>query len=730
MMFSTDNSSTSDSTAFPSSTNPRIFELSAKGPLSLTMDDLHSSVDTVNGTINPIITTPGSVTPSYMSSHGGDDVDFSGRSADTLSPSARSALALINTAQGLQQQQQHYPHHQQSNGLASEATLALLSGLVPSSTSADALTPVSFGANRPMGSTNSNSTSSPGPQPSTSQSLQPLTRQTNGARGNVAAFLTKLYKMVGDAGSNNLIKWSDNGQSFLVLNHVEFAKVVLPKFFKHNNFSSFVRQLNMYGFHKVPHLQQGVLLPDADTEQWEFSNPHFQRNQPDLLYLVSRKKATAGNEDKDALTMDLNHILQEVSAIKRHQVAISSDLKNIERDHQSLWQESIAARERHQRQQETIDKILRFLASVFSGEKKRAIIPSKKPRLTITDGDNNDEASSSLDDGLRLVEEEEEEEEEEEAENLMSGHKRKRDNSDEGARVVNLATSNKKTPAVTQAKPKQKDQKPVSPAVPKSDPITGGGLPSLPTVSAATSAVPNLPEYLASFPGLNYANPNNVANILNLPGAPFKFDPSTLSFPTTALLPNAVLSPAHHDMLRSISVANSHNNSSSGAGNNMTLSTAPTLASLPPVFAQTQAGSSVTKGVDQITQEMEQLERSIEALRQHGLNVDNFDFDDDSYLSLANSYDANGYGDLGNSYQDVMAGTDSLSGDNYLTASSSASAVPATSPTASTPKSGTSVVGPNPSTPKSGTSVVGPNPRITTVDEEEYLEDLLDLDTV
>jgi len=717
-MFSTADGSAPDSPIIPSSTNPRIFELSAKSPLSLTLDDLHSSISTANGTINPIITTPGSVAPSYMSSRGSDDLDFSGRSPDTMSSSARSALALINTAQGLQQQQLHYPHQQQSNGLASEATLALLSGLVPSSGSADALTQTSYGAGRPGGHASSTSANSGGTQSSpTSQSLQPLTRQTNGARGNVAAFLTKLYKMVGDAGSNNLIKWSDNGQSFLVLNHVEFAKVVLPKFFKHNNFSSFVRQLNMYGFHKVPHLQQGVLLPDADTEQWEFSNPHFQRNQPDLLYLVSRKKATAGNEDKDALTMDLNHILQEVSAIKRHQVAISSDLKNIERDHQSLWQESLAARERHQRQQETIDKILRFLASVFSGEKKRAIVPSKKPRLTITDGDNDDEASSSLDDGMRLVEEEEaeDEEEEEEVENLMTGYKRKRDSNDEGARVVNLATSSKKTPASSQTDSKQKEQKPVSSALPKNNTTTGGGLPSLPTPSAASSAVPNLPDYLAAFPGLNYANPNNVANILNLPGVPFKFDPSTLSIPTTALLPNAVLSPAHHDMLRSISMANNHNSSSSGTGNNMTLSTAPALASLPPAFAQTQAGSSVTKGVDQITQEMEQLERSIEALRQHGLNVDNFDFDDDTYLTLANAYDANGYGDLGNSYQDVTTGSDSLNGSSYLTTSSSASAVPSTSTTSSHSNSATSV---------------GPNPRITTVDEEEYLEDLLDLDTV
>ncbi|ORY99599.1 hypothetical protein BCR41DRAFT_415191 [Lobosporangium transversale] len=255
--------------------------------------------------------------------------------------------------------------------------------------------------------------------------------------------------MVGEETSNSLIRWSDDGQSFIVINHVEFAKEVLPKFFKHNNFSSFVRQLNMYGFHKVPHLQQGVLMPDSDSEQWEFSNPHFQRNQPDLLYLVSRKKASNANEDKDALTMDLGHILQEVTAIKRHQVAISTDLKNIERDHQALWQESVAARERHQRQQETIDKILRFLASVFSGEKKRAIVPNKKVRLTITDGDHLDGmvGSTTVDDGRKLVEQEDEEEveeEEETASTTVAGSKRKRSEADNGAGTVEAVLNHSK----------------------------------------------------------------------------------------------------------------------------------------------------------------------------------------------------------------------------------------------------------------------------------------------
>ncbi|TPX66063.1 hypothetical protein SpCBS45565_g04694 [Spizellomyces sp. 'palustris'] len=222
----------------------------------------------------------------------------------------------------------------------------------------------------------------------------PATPTANGNRGalsataarNVPAFLNKLYNMVNDPSTDDLIHWGPDGTTFIVQRHEDFAKDVLPRFFKHNNFASFVRQLNMYGFHKIPHLQQGVLHNDGEPEIWEFSNPNFQRNQPDLLCLVTRKKGRENAEDKDGSSLDVNYIIQEIAAIKRHQLTISSDLKNIQRENQVLWGESVSIRDRYQRQQETIEKILRFLASVFSSRKKPLMNKKRKLLLGSTPG--------------------------------------------------------------------------------------------------------------------------------------------------------------------------------------------------------------------------------------------------------------------------------------------------------------------------------------------------------
>lgn len=52
--------------------------------------------------------------------------------------------------------------------------------------------------------------------------------------------------MVSDEKYSNLISWSPAGTSFYISRVPEFSSTVLPQHFKHSNFSSFVRQLNMY----------------------------------------------------------------------------------------------------------------------------------------------------------------------------------------------------------------------------------------------------------------------------------------------------------------------------------------------------------------------------------------------------------------------------------------------------------------------------------------------------
>lgn len=100
------------------------------------------------------------------------------------------------------------------------------------------------------------------------------------------AFIHKLYNMLEDRSIQHLISWSNTNESFVMSPSNEFAKV-LAQYFKHTNISSFVRQLNMYGFHKVSDVFHSG---SPDSTLWEFRHGNGSFKKGDLVGLREIKR--------------------------------------------------------------------------------------------------------------------------------------------------------------------------------------------------------------------------------------------------------------------------------------------------------------------------------------------------------------------------------------------------------------------------------------------------------
>ncbi|OBZ86167.1 Heat shock factor protein [Choanephora cucurbitarum] len=197
---------------------------------------------------------------------------------------------------------------------------------------------------------------------SRSMSLQPPTANNNqGNKPNSTnTFVHKLYNMVIDSQYQHLIAWNYTGSSFIVCNIMEFSRDVLPKHFKHNNFSSFVRQLNMYGFHKVNKSPRGHRT-SAENQIWEFSHSKFVKDRPEWLDDIKRKSIESDNSSthRSHHHSDIN---SHMAMMQVSQSEMVQRLMQLQENFSQVVRELAETKSQQQRQQQMLKNLLDFLS--------------------------------------------------------------------------------------------------------------------------------------------------------------------------------------------------------------------------------------------------------------------------------------------------------------------------------------------------------------------------------
>jgi hypothetical protein len=136
-------------------------------------------------------------------------------------------------------------------------------------------------------------------------------------------FLRKTYQMI-DTCDPSIATWDTDGLSFVVKDTDKFASDIIGQFFKHNKFTSFVRQLNSYGFRKIKSDPLRIREADVESKYWRFRHSLFRRGHKELLVEI---KKTSHTETADKQEVDV--LKNEVQELKIQLANMNSNMENL-----------------------------------------------------------------------------------------------------------------------------------------------------------------------------------------------------------------------------------------------------------------------------------------------------------------------------------------------------------------------------------------------------------------
>ncbi|CAD8180477.1 unnamed protein product [Paramecium octaurelia] len=138
---------------------------------------------------------------------------------------------------------------------------------------------------------------------------------------SVPSFLIKTYEILENDSLSNLISWNSEGTAFIVYNPNELSSQVLANYFKHKNYPSFLRQLNMYNFKKTRN-QYGFS---------EFKHKWFRRGQQNMIQYIRRR-----NQEESDQKIDTREQNQELDFYKQEHENIKILIQDLQTGHKEI----------------------------------------------------------------------------------------------------------------------------------------------------------------------------------------------------------------------------------------------------------------------------------------------------------------------------------------------------------------------------------------------------------
>ncbi|CAD8170884.1 unnamed protein product [Paramecium octaurelia] len=129
-------------------------------------------------------------------------------------------------------------------------------------------------------------------------------------------FIEVTFEMLNQNKNRDIIRWDENGVKIQILDRELLQEIVLPQHFKHANYASFLRQLNLYGFISSKD-EQGAIT---------YYHPSFARQQVIMRNIIKKKNKKEKQSDINSCSVEEKELHNQIKALQCEQVKIQQKL--------------------------------------------------------------------------------------------------------------------------------------------------------------------------------------------------------------------------------------------------------------------------------------------------------------------------------------------------------------------------------------------------------------------